>query len=131
MLDLRSRLLKQKSVAWVGGVKDVYMAAVFYFNAASFVLLAITAYNTTFIPILAQRGIHWLTLPMFISGGIGLILLLMLLEYKLVYPSFYAFRNKQEYTHKNLLREDLEATYKRLEKLNEKLKELEDNAHKT
>ncbi len=49
----------------------------------------------------------WLTLPLFFVILLVAGSLLLVLFYKFVYPSYYAFLNKQVYVHDNPIQRDL------------------------
>ncbi len=108
------KLLEQKSLPWIGALKDLWAMTSVYISAINFVLITITAYGTTIGPMLRTPGAGWLYLPWmrlqwFILALIIIVLTAMYLEYILVYKSYFTFRNKQEYDHNNLIRADIAA----------------------
>ena len=113
-------ILKQsKPRFWVGGAKEVLTRIAMYFGLINFVLIAPTAY--AILSPYIKDAVPWMSFPVFIVFWLAVIGVLFFLEYKLVMPSTLAFLNKQEYSHKSLLREDHEAIIKRLEKIEEAL----------
>ncbi len=90
---------KQWSIPWIGALKDLYASTSVYMGAINFILIAITAYGTTIGPMLRTPGafviyVPWMRLEWFILMLVAIVLILMLLEFKLVYHSYFAFRNK-------------------------------------
>lgn len=97
---------------WLGGLKDIFAMSSIYLSGVNFLLIAMTAYNTTIKPMLGQPGaslvyLPWMRVQWFIALLALFMLAMMLFEYKVVYPSYYKFKNEQEYNHGNLLRQDL------------------------
>ena len=104
------RLFKQHRIPLVGGFKDMLAQAVFYISMINFVLIAITAYNST-IREYAIELMPWFKLWMFFGILIMLVLIAMIFEYKYIAPSLYSFRSKQMFGHKS----DVTDTLKRIE----------------
>jgi hypothetical protein len=113
-------LLKQHNIPWIGGLKDILTMVAFYMSMINFGLIILTSYEVTLgkyiKTYLPWFNILYFYLLMFIILGLA-----MLFEYKFIYPSLYAFRNKQEYSHQNLLRGDLKEIKERLEKIEKAL----------
>ena len=108
------RLLKQRRLPTIGGLKHMMAQTAMWLSSINFVLIGVTAYNTTL------REHIMTVLPGFKLWHFMLIMLvgvaaLMFIKYKLIYPSWVAFQNRQEYKHENLLREDLAKIKKALE----------------
>lgn len=115
------RLLKQYKIPWVGGLKDVLAQTVFYVSMINFVLIGITAYNTT----LREYFIRWIPgfqLWMFFAIIIILVFGLMVLEYKYIVPSLYSFRSKQMFEHESKVMDELRDIRKLMAEINNKLK---------
>ena len=104
---------KQKNLPWIGPLKDIVMSTVFYISIINFILISVTAYYTTLRPFLLIYA-PWFKIWMWLSLLVGIVLVMMVLEYKFVYASWYTFRNKQEATHENLI-------IKRIDELEKKL----------
>jgi hypothetical protein len=66
---------------------------------------AITMY-TVVLPYI-KPILPWLTLPLFFLVLVGVGTVVLMLFYKFVYPSYYAFLNKQVYIHENPMQADL------------------------
>ena len=114
--------LKQYKLGWVGGFKDILTMVIFYMSMISFSLIVITAYNTGLRDWLLIY-FPWMKIYIFFGVFLLIALFAMIIEYKFVYPSFYAFRSQQEYKHQSPLRKDLN---KCLEKLDKIIKEVEE-----
>ena len=104
---------KQKNLPWIGPLKDIVMSTVFYISIINFILISVTAYYTTLRPFLLIYA-PWFKIWMWLGFLVGVVLVMMVLEYKFVYASWYTFRNKQEATHENLI-------IKRIDELEKKL----------
>lgn len=131
MKSIFRKILSQKAIPWIGGVKDIFTMVVFYMSILNFTLVAIVAYNTGIRDWLLLHGMSWIKVYIWL-GFMGLIALIaMILEYKFVYPSFYAFRSKQEYTHQSPLRADLAKVLKKLDDIGKRLDKLEGKGEKT
>lgn len=112
MMKLKD-IIEQKTLPWIGPLKDIAMSTVFYVSIINFILIAVTAYYTTLRPFLLVYA-PWFKIWMWFGLLIGIVLVMMVLEYKFVYASWYTFRNKQEATHENLI-------IKRIDELEKKL----------
>ena len=104
----------------LGGLKTILIHTVFYVNMANFVLIALTAYNTTIKTYLVAYA-PWLTLPIFMVIIMVFTGVAMWLEYKYVYPSYIRFQNQQEWEHQNLIRDELTKITQELRELKEKI----------
>jgi hypothetical protein len=106
-------LTQQKILPVIGGIKDVAMMSAFYISILNIFLVAVTAYHTTL-----QQYIlvvfPWFKMWTFLLVLILLAALMMVLEYKFVYASWFTFRNKQEFEHENLIRKEIDELRKDL-----------------
>jgi len=82
-----------------------------FVSAINFLLIAITAYNTTLSVWFVNWGIH-IQLWMFLCVVIVLLLVIFVLLYKFALPSYYSVFNEQFYQHDNLLRKDIDVLKK-------------------
>lgn len=115
------RLLRQYKIPLVGGLKDVLLQTVFYVSMVNFILITVTAYNTT----LREYFIRWIPgfqLWMFFAILIFIIGVLMVLEYKYIVPSFYSFRSKQMFEHESKVMDELKNIHKLLNEISKKEK---------
>lgn len=115
------RMLHQRGIKiWMGGFKDILIMSFVWVSIINFVLVSAIAYNTTIRPSLPD-SFSWLTPWVFMVLMGVVFVVIMFIEWKWIYPSYYAFRNRQEYEHQNLLRGDLEELKKRQKKIMERL----------
>lgn len=122
--SLIKQVLKQhKMSTHFGGIKDVLGQTIFYTSIINFTLIAITAYNTT-IKFYAEMYVPWFRFWMFILALFIFVIIAMILEYKFVQPSIFAYRNNQEYSHKNPIRRDIAALSVQVKELEEKIEAL-------
>ena len=115
--------LRQYKLGWVGGFKDILTMVIFYMSMISFSLIVITAYNTGLRDWLLIY-FPWMKIYIFFGVFLLIALFAMIIEYKFVYPSFYAFRSQQEYKHQSPLRNDLAKCIKKLDKIIEEVEEI-------
>ena len=106
---------KQHNIPWVGMLKDLAVMTMFYVSIINFILIALTAYYTTLRPVIMAHA-PWFKVWMFLLVLVGLSLIGMLLEYKFVYASYFAFRNKQEFEHENLIKKEIREQFEDLRK---------------
>ena len=118
------KVLRQYKLGWVGGFKDILTMVIFYMSIISFTLVAVTAYNTGLREWLL---IYFPWMKIYIFYGVLLVVaaIAMVVEYKFVYPSFYAFRSQQEYKHQSPLRADLAKVLVLLNDISKRLEKLE------
>jgi len=93
-------IFKQYRLPWIGGFKEMLAQTVFYISMINFVLIAITAYNTTLRTYL-QSWIPSFQLWMFFLALVTLVFLIMIVEYKFIAPSLYSFRSRQMFEHES------------------------------
>lgn len=117
------RILKQYTLGWIGGFKDILTMVIFYMSIINFCLVAVTAYNTglrewllVFFP--------WMKIYIFYGFLFLIALVAMIVEYKFVYPSFYAFRSQQEYKHQSPIQKDLAKCLKKLDIISDELEQI-------
>jgi hypothetical protein len=112
---------KQKELPpFIGIVYDVFMMTSPLMSIVSYIMLSTTAYAVTRDWIIVW--IPWLTFPVFLLS-IGLIYLVaMMCVYKFLYASYFAHRNKQEYKHKNPIRQDIASVREQLDRIEKSLK---------
>jgi len=94
------KILKQYNIVWIGGFKEVLSQTLFYVAIINFILIAITAYNTT-LRVFILEWIPDFKLWMFFGILITSVLLGMILEYKFITPSLFSFRSKQMFEHES------------------------------
>lgn len=114
-----SKLFKQRNIRWIGPFIDVLYLTMPLFGMISYCMMAITMYAVVRGYLLA--ALPWIKIWMFFLFLVVTCLCLLLIVYKFIYPSYFTFRNKQEYLHNNLLRQHLERQDKELKKIKDKL----------
>jgi len=123
-MGIWSRLTNQYKVSGkIGGLKDLLGRTLFYVSIINFILITVTAYSTTLRDTL-QMWFPWLNFPIFLGILVVGLLLAMILEYKIVLPSAWAFTNKQQYEHQSLIRKQLDGIEKTLSEIQEKQGEI-------
>ena len=108
-------LLKQydiKQLKWAGSFIGVLYLVAPLIGMAGYVMTAITMY-TVLIPYM-KASFAWMTLPLFFLFLIVIVIVVLLLFFKFVYPSYYAFLNRQMYIHKNPIQKDLQLIKEKL-----------------
>jgi hypothetical protein len=100
-------LAKQRNTGpLLGAVKDLASRVMIYLSLLNFVQISATFFTVTLKPNFLQHA-PWLNFWIYFGALLLFTTLIMLFEYKLVMPSTFTFINKQEYTHENLIRQDL------------------------
>lgn len=94
--------------------------SLFYVSIANTLMLSLTFWYTSG-SIIAAKYAPWLTMWMFLSVSIVLLAIVMILDYKLMYPSRQGFISTQAYIHANPAVTDLKEIKKDLGKIKEKL----------
>jgi len=87
---LRRYLTEQRIIPVIGEFKETLAQAAFWFSLANFIMIAATFYFTTL-----RYIAPWLELWMFITCGIVAISVILVVEYKFITPSIWAFRGEQ------------------------------------
>jgi len=129
-MGIWSRLTNQYKVSGkIGGLKDLLGRTLFYVSIINFILIAVTAYHTTLRDTLLS-WFPWLNFSIFLGVLVVGLLLMMILEYKIVLPSTWAFTNKQQYEHQSLIRKQLDGIEKTLSEIQEKQREIKDDNQK-
>jgi DMSO reductase anchor subunit len=99
-------MLKQKNLKGIGAFIEIAYFCMPLFGAVSYIMGAITMYAVVYPYV--HPVVPWLTMPLFFGIILVCGLSVMTLFYLFVYPSWWAFKNSQEYKHDSLLRKDLE-----------------------
>ena len=117
-----SSLLRQRNLigSWWGGIKLVGQHVTSYIQLIVLCFTSITAYSVIENWLLSN-GIHlsiW-----YFSGAIIIVLgLLVIFEYVVSFPSFFAMWNKQVWEHENPIKAELEKVHRELEEIRKELK---------
>jgi hypothetical protein len=96
------RILNQsiKRPLWVGAIQVQISNTMFYMNMVSMGMMLLTFWYTAGYQI-QQASLHWLTLGWFVLFIVLLFGLVMLIDYKWIYPARQAFYNEQACKHNN------------------------------
>jgi hypothetical protein len=96
---------KQKHIPYIGAFINVLYLTIPLFSVIAYGMSAATLYTVANYYI--KQVIPWFSLPVFIVLIVITGALLLWLNYKYLYPSYYTFVNKQTYEHNNPIRRDL------------------------
>jgi hypothetical protein len=100
-----NKLFKQYNLKWIGSFINVFYLSLPIFGIATNVMEAGTFYGVQ------KTNIHhlapWLSFQLFMAGIVVIGLIILVAFFKFVYPSYYAFLNKQSYMHQNPMQKDL------------------------
>ncbi len=114
-------LAKQYNLGpWLGGFKDLASRTMIYVSVLSFTQISATFWYTTLQPAIS-KDVPWLSFGLYFTTLVLGVLVIMFIEYKFILPSSYTFLNKQEYLHKNLIRQDIEEVMKEVGNLQEEV----------
>lgn len=80
----------QRLIPWVGEFKETLAQALFWGTIANFIMIAGTFYYTTLRHILP-----WFNLGLFIAVACVGLAVILVIEFKFVVPSIWAFRGRQ------------------------------------
>jgi len=105
----------------LGGILTLLQRCQFYFSLLNFLMILATFYYTTLRHILPINFILFLVIMA------GLLLVLMLVEYIVVYPSFVAFQMHQAYKRNPLVKDvgEIKEEIRELKKILKEVKALE------
>lgn len=118
---IRRVTTKQYIIPYIGEVKTMLGGVLFYLTPFSFVMLAVTTYKVAISPWAAIHA-HWLNLWVFLGIMPVFVVLGLIIEYKLVFPSMIAFSNRQGYVHRSPLVADMQQALEKLDYVESQLK---------
>lgn len=104
--------MKQYHIPKIGAFIHVLYLTMPLLSVGAYTMSAITMY-TVLLPYL-KPVVPWLSAPVFFGFAILLCVILVVIFYCFVYPSYMTFQNRQEYSHNSLLRKDLEKIKEKL-----------------
>ena len=104
----------------IGASRIILANIMFYVSIINFVLISLTAYHTTLKYIITPI-LPFFNFPIFIGIIVCIILIAIIIEYKFVLPSLYAFQNEQGFKHDNPIKDMLVEINKQLDNINSKL----------
>jgi len=128
-MNIRGKLLRQyKPKLWIGGLRDMLSRAQTYYALINMPLILITAYTVREATV--NKYVPWLTLPVFFGFLILFVLAIIIIDYKIVYPSVIAFHQHEAWKHRSPVRLQLEKerreNKKRMLEIEETLKRIEE-----
>lgn len=103
----KNKFFKQYNIKGIGTLINVlYMTAP---------MLGIVGYFVNFTTLYSVTAIHkFVSLPIFLGMMVVFVFVMLFLFYKFIYPSYYAFLNKQTYIHENPIQKDLKKIKEKL-----------------
>ena len=104
----------------VGFVQVQISNSLFYLSLVNTLMLGFTFWYTSG-SIIANKYAPWFTLWMFLSLGVVFMVLVMIFDYKVMYPSRQGFISRQAYKHVNPAVADLQQIKKDLKKIKDRL----------
>lgn len=108
---------------WLGGIRDMLTRAQTYYALLNMPLLLITVYTVREATI--HKYMPWLTLPMFFIILVVGIIIVIIIDYKIVYPSVIAFHQHEAWKHRSMARQNLDKQRKRLDNMEATLERIE------
>lgn len=91
MLKKLIRLLgRQKLIPWIGEFKETLAQALFWGTIVNFTMIAGTFYYTTL-----RHVVPWFNLGLFITIAFVGLAIVLVIEFKFIVPSIWAFRGRQ------------------------------------
>ena len=97
-MENKSRFFKQYKIKGVGAIWDTTIYTAFFVSLGNFVLLGITAWSV-YVSGFISKYMPWLQLWMFLFVCFLVFIMLGLITYKFIIPSYYQFRQKQYSSH--------------------------------
>ena len=120
-MKLKQLLLKQsKPRIWLGGVRDMIQRSQTYYSIFNVILLLITTYTVREVTI--KTYLPWFNFWHLIAVIFVIIILIILLDHKLIYPSQIAFHQHEAWKHESPVRKEFKKINERLDRI-EKLLE--------
>ena len=99
------KFLKQYNIKWIGTFINILYTTAPLLGILMYIINAMTFYAVASVYIL--EILPWFSLPVFIVLLVVGVIVLLFVFYKFIYPSYYAFINRQSYIHNNPIRKDL------------------------
>lgn len=107
-----NKFLKQYNIKWIGTFINLLYTTAPMLGIVMYFINAITFYAVASPSII--KIFPWFNLPIFLIAIFSGVIILLLVFYKFIYPSYYAFINKQSYIHENPIQRDLALIKKHL-----------------
>jgi len=109
-----------KFIPQLGFIQVQISNSMFYLSLVNTLMLGLTFWYTSG-SIIAAKYAPWFTLYMFLTFGVIITVLMMLFDWKVMYPSRQGVLNKQAYKHVNPAVADLQKILKNQERIMKKL----------
>ncbi len=90
--------IKRYKIPFIGALKETLSQTVFWMSIINFLLIGLTAYNTTLKTYIIDL-LPWVQAWMFILVMVCILAIAMLIEYKFIMPAYYEFRGGQYKKH--------------------------------
>lgn len=123
MQILRKLIRQHRPRLWLGAARDMLSRAQTYYALLNLPLLLVTAYTVREATI--KKYVPWFTLPMFFGILLVGIIIVIIIDYKIVYPSVIAFHQHEAWKHRSLARKNLDKQRRRLDKMEATLERIE------
>ncbi len=123
-MNLKRNLFKQsKPRLWLGAIRDMIQRGQSYYGMFNVFVGLATLYTVR--EALIRSYVPWINF--FILLGIIAIMqiIIIIIDYKFIYPSQIAFHQHEAYKHRSLLRRDLETANKRQAETYTRIKAIE------
>ena len=109
---MKNSFWKQYNIKGIGSFINVFYLSLPIFGIATNVMEAGTFYGVQ------KTNIHhlapWLSFQLFMAGIVVIGLIILVMFFKFVYPSYYKFLNEQSYKHNNPIKKDLDKIKEKL-----------------
>jgi len=117
---LREKVLKQHRLPAIGAIKELLIYDAFYLSLFNSPMMIITAYNVSRWWIDANAP--WMTLKLALIFFVIYFIVVSLIEYKFITPSYFAFRDDMYKKHGESLelvglKEEVKALGKKIDEL--------------
>ena len=112
--------MKQRNIPWLGAVVDSVYITLPILSAVNFFAILTVLYTNISSDI--QAYVPWMRYWVFLILVGILSVILMVLVYKFVVPSLWAFRGKQMFMHESEITDKLDELLKKVDELEKKEK---------
>lgn len=96
-----------------GGLVDMMAYTAFWLGLVNFFFNSLVVYSVSLKPWLTE-WIPWFNIFSWLGLLLSIIIIVMVLEYKIIYPARQTFRNQQEYAHNSPIQKDLQRIKEKL-----------------
>jgi len=110
--------MKQKNIPWLGAIVDSVYITLPILSAVNFFAILTVLYTNIYPDI--QAYAPWMRYWIFLILVVILSVILMVLVYKFIIPSLWAFRGKQMFMHESEITDKLNKLLKKVDELEKK-----------